>query len=56
MDENLKDMNKRIDAAIERMIRAQERHGLSLLHWKLLSQRMSAQSMWLAQQFGGGMY
>ena len=56
MDEKLKDMNKRIDAAIERMIQAEERYWAQFTALETAIQRMSAQSMWLAQQFGGGMY
>lgn len=56
MDAKLKDMNKRIDEAIDKMIRAEERYWAQFTALETAIQRMSAQSMWLAQQFGGGMY
>ncbi len=56
MDDQLKNMNKRIDDAIERMYRAENRYWAQFTALETALQRMSSQSMWLAQQFGGGMY
>ena len=56
MDDQLKDMNKRIDDAIERMYRAENRYWAQFTALETALQQMNAQSMWLSQQLGGGMY
>ena len=56
VDDQLKDMNKRIDAALERMYRVENRYWEQFTALETALQRMSSQSMWLMQQFGGGMY
>ena len=56
MDDQLKDMNRRIETAIERMVRAENRYWAQFTALETALARMSSQSMWLAQQFGGGMY
>lgn len=56
MDDQLKDMNRRIETAVERMVRAENRYWAQFTALETALARMSSQSMWLAQQFGGGMY
>ncbi|HZJ58558.1 MAG TPA: flagellar filament capping protein FliD, partial [Clostridia bacterium] len=56
VDDQLKDMNKRIDAALERMYRAENRYWAQFTALETALQQMNSQSMWLMQQFGGGMY
>ncbi|MFY9177581.1 MAG: flagellar filament capping protein FliD [Caldicoprobacterales bacterium] len=56
MDERLREMNRRIDDALDRMVRTEERYWAQFTALETALQRMMSQSMWLAQQFGGGMY
>jgi len=49
-------MNRRIDDALDRMVRTEERYWAQFTALETALQRMMSQSMWLAQQFGGGMY
>lgn len=56
LEDQLKDMNKRIDDAIERMYRAENRYWAQFTALETALQQMNSQSMWLSQQLGGGMY
>ncbi len=54
MDDQLKDMNKRIDDAIDRMYRAENRYWAQFTALERALQQMNAQSAWLFQQLSGG--
>ncbi|HZJ83161.1 MAG TPA: flagellar filament capping protein FliD, partial [Clostridia bacterium] len=56
MDDQLKAMGKRIDDALSRMLRAENRYWAQFTALEAAMQRMSSQSLWLEQQLGGGMY
>ena len=49
-------MNKRIDAALEEDVQGREQIWAQFTALESALQRMNSQSMWLMQQFGGGMY
>lgn len=56
MEDQLLNMNKRIDDALARMYRAETRYWAQFTAMEKALQQMSSQSQWLAQQLGGGMY
>jgi flagellar hook-associated protein 2 len=52
MDEELRRLDKRIDAAVEALIRQENRYWAQFTALERAIQQMNAQSMWLMQQMG----
>ncbi len=52
MDDELKRLDRRLDAAMEAMIRQESRYWAQFTALERAIQQMNAQSMWLMQQFG----
>jgi len=52
MDDELKRLDRRIDAAVEAMIRQENRYWAQFTALERAIQQMNAQSMWLMQQLG----
>lgn len=56
MDEELRRLDKRIDAAVEAMIRQENRYWAQFTALEKAIQQMNMQSMWLMQQLGLNQY